>query len=100
MESLPRLFEIRTSVRYIMVRSFTLRNRVMDDELPTAYPEVVSMDTMVHPLSQAVESLHEEIFKAVEPLGDAEINWVHPPPSHPIGILPRPVPGPERSCTG
>src|SRR5436309_8916433 len=100
MESLPRLFEIRTSVRYIMVRSFTLRNRVMDDELPTAYQEVVSMDTMVHPLSQAVESLHEEIFKAVEPLGDAEINWVHPQLSNTIGILLRHVAGSERYWIG
>ncbi|TMJ04700.1 MAG: DinB family protein [Bacillati bacterium ANGP1] len=100
MGSLPRLFEIRTSVRYIMVRSFTLRNRVMDDELPTAYQEVVSMDTMVHPLSQAVESLHEEIFKAVEPLGDAEINWVHPQLSNTIGILLRHVAGSERYWIG
>jgi len=58
------------------------------------------MDTMIHPLSQAVESLHEDIFKAVDPLGDAEINWVHPQLSNTIGILLRHVAGSERYWIG
>ena len=54
------------------------------------------MDTMIQPFSQAVESLHEDIFKAVEHLGDTEMNWAHPQLSNTIGILLRHVAGSER----
>lgn len=58
------------------------------------------MDPSVTPISQTLEVLHEDIFKAVEPLGDAEINWVHPQLSNTIGILLRHVAGSERYWIG
>src|SRR5437867_8032045 len=58
------------------------------------------MDPTVNTISQALESLHEDIFKAVDPLGDAEINWVHPQLSNTIGILLRHVAGSERYWIG
>lgn len=54
------------------------------------------MNEMVSTLSQALESMHEDMFKAVELLTDAEINWAHPQLSNTIGILLRHVAGSER----
>lgn len=58
------------------------------------------MDASVLPLSQVVQSLHDDIFKAVEPLGHAEINWSHPALSNTIGILLRHIAGSERYWIG
>ncbi len=54
------------------------------------------MDPVILSISQQLESLHTDIFKAVDSLGDAEINWVHPRLSNTIGILLRHVAGSER----
>ena len=58
------------------------------------------MDTMTQPISQVVELLHEDIFKAVEPLGETEINWTHPQLSNNIGILLRHIAASERYWIG
>jgi uncharacterized damage-inducible protein DinB len=58
------------------------------------------MDSTVTPLSQMLQSLHEDIFNAVEPLSDAEINWSHPHLSNTIGILLRHIAGSERYWIG
>lgn len=58
------------------------------------------MDSTVTPLSQMLQSLHEDIFNAVEPLSDTEINWSHPHLSNTIGILLRHIAGSERYWIG
>lgn len=58
------------------------------------------MDPLVKPISQTVEYIHNDIFKAVEPLGDEEINWAHPHLSNTIGILLRHLAGSERYWIG
>ena len=58
------------------------------------------MDTITQPISQVVELLHEDIFKAVEPLGETEINWTHPQLSNNIGILLRHIAASERYWIG
>jgi len=58
------------------------------------------MNAMIQPISQILESLHDDIFKAVEPLGDAEMNWAHPHLSNTIGILLRHIAGSERYWIG
>ena len=58
------------------------------------------MDAMTQPISQVVELLHEDIFKAVEPLGEMEINWTHPKLSNSIGILLRHIAASERYWIG
>src|SRR3989442_1283040 len=58
------------------------------------------METMTQPISQVVELLHEDIFKAVEPLGETEINWTHPHLSNSIGILLRHIAASERYWIG
>src|SRR3989442_12887837 len=58
------------------------------------------MDAMTQPISQVVELLHEDIFKAVEPLGETEINWTHPQLSNSIGILLRHIAASERYWIG
>lgn len=54
------------------------------------------MDPLILSISQQLESLHNDIFKAVDSLGDAEINWAHPRLSNTMGILLRHVAGSER----
>ncbi len=54
------------------------------------------MDPLILSISQHLESLHGDIFKAVEPLSDAEINWAHPRLTNTVGILLRHVAGSER----
>ena len=58
------------------------------------------MDAMTQPISQVVELLHEDIFKAVEPLGETEVNWTHPQLSNSIGILLRHIAASERYWIG
>lgn len=55
------------------------------------------MDAFVQAYAEVLKSLHEDIFKAVEPLTDAEINWAHPHLSNTIGVLLRHIAGSERS---
>lgn len=54
------------------------------------------MDPQVRPFIQSLETLHSDIFAAVEPLTDREVNWPHPQLSNTIGILLRHVAGSER----
>ena len=54
------------------------------------------MDPQVRPFIQSLETLHKDIFAAVEPLTDREVNWAHPQLSNTIGILLRHVAGSER----
>lgn len=54
------------------------------------------MDPLILSISQQLESLHDDLFKAVEPLSDAEINWAHPRLTNTVGILLRHVAGSER----
>jgi len=54
------------------------------------------MDPQVRPFVQSLETLHKDIFAAVEPLTDREVNWAHPQLSNTIGILLRHVAGSER----
>lgn len=58
------------------------------------------MDPRVKPYAESLDRLHGDIFAAVEPLGDAEINWAHPHLSNTIGILLRHVAGSERYWIG
>lgn len=58
------------------------------------------MDPTVASLSQLLESLHEDIVKAVDSLSDDEINWAHPHLSNTIGILLRHIAGSERYWIG
>jgi uncharacterized damage-inducible protein DinB len=54
------------------------------------------MDPQVRPFVQSLETLHNDIFAAVEPLTDREVNWADPQLSNTIGILLRHVAGSER----
>lgn len=54
------------------------------------------MDPEVKPFIETLDVLHEDIFKAVEPFGDDEINWRHPDLKNTAGILLRHVAGSER----
>lgn len=54
------------------------------------------MDPQVRSLIQTIDSLHDAIYRAVEPLTDAEINWRHPQLSNTIGIMLRHIAGSER----
>lgn len=58
------------------------------------------MDPIVKPISQTVDYIHDDIFAAVEPLTDVEINWIHPHLSNTIGILLRHIAGSERYWIG
>lgn len=54
------------------------------------------MDPQVKPYLEIVDVLHRDIYRAVEPLGDDEINWRHPHLTNSVGILLRHIPGSER----
>lgn len=54
------------------------------------------MDPEVKPFIETLDVLHEDIFKAVEPLSDDQINWRHPQLTNTVGILLRHVAGSER----
>ena len=54
------------------------------------------MDPQITPFIETLNLLHEDIFKAVEPLSDDEINWRHPQLTNTVGILLRHVAGSER----
>lgn len=54
------------------------------------------MDSEVKPFVQTIDLLHDDIYKAVEPLSDDEINWRHPHLTNTVGILLRHVAGSER----
>lgn len=58
------------------------------------------MDSAVKAISDTFEELHSETLKAVEPLGDEQINWVHPQLSNTIGVLLRHLAGSERYWIG
>jgi uncharacterized damage-inducible protein DinB len=58
------------------------------------------MDPLITPISQTVTYLHDDIFDAVASLGDAAINWTHPPLTNTIGILLRHIAGSERQWIG
>lgn len=54
------------------------------------------MDPQVEPFIQTIDQLHDDVYRAVAPLTDAEINWRHPHLSNTIGILMRHIAGSER----
>lgn len=54
------------------------------------------MDAQVEPFIQTIDQLHDDLYRAVEPLTDVEINWWHPHLSNTIGILLRHIAGSER----
>ena len=54
------------------------------------------MEAFVTPLAESLDRLHDDIYQAVEPLSDGEINWKHPSLSNTVGILLRHVAGSER----
>ena len=54
------------------------------------------MEPLVIPFAEALDRLHDDIYQAVEPLSDGEINWKHPSLSNTVGILLRHVAGSER----
>lgn len=54
------------------------------------------MDPFVAPFVERLDSVHEDIYAAVEPLTDEAINWRHPSLSNTIGILLRHTAGSER----
>ncbi len=54
------------------------------------------MEPQLRPFVLSLERVHQDIFEAVEPLTDREVNWVHPQLSNSIGILIRHVAGSER----
>jgi uncharacterized damage-inducible protein DinB len=58
------------------------------------------MDTLATSITQVLDLLHADIFAAVEPLGDEEINAVYPPLTNTIGILLRHIAGSERYWIG
>ena len=45
------------------------------------------MDPQMKPFIQIVDFLHDDIYKAVDPLTDDEINWRHPHLTNSVGIL-------------
>lgn len=58
------------------------------------------MDALGKSLTEVLDLLHDDIFTAVETLGDEEMNWVHPPLSNTIGILLRHIAASERYWIG
>lgn len=54
------------------------------------------MDPQIKPFIETIDLLHEDIYKAVEPLNDNGINWRHPHLTNTVGILLRHVAGSER----
>lgn len=54
------------------------------------------MDSHVRPYVQMLQKLHDDIFEAVGPLTDREVNWTHPQLANTIGILLRHTAGSER----
>ncbi|HVH31899.1 MAG TPA: DinB family protein [bacterium] len=58
------------------------------------------MDALATSLTQVLDLLHDDIFAAVDPLKDEEINWAHPPLSNTIGILLRHIAASERYWIG
>lgn len=54
------------------------------------------MDPQLRPYVQNLERLHDDIFAAVAPLADRDVNWGHPRLSNTVGILLRHVAGSER----
>lgn len=54
------------------------------------------MDPQMGAFIMHLQSLHNDIFEAIEPLTDREVNWAHPQLSNTIGILLRHVAGSER----
>ncbi|HEY3248137.1 MAG TPA: DinB family protein [bacterium] len=58
------------------------------------------MDPSIEDHWKTINGLHDDIFEAVEPLTDDQINWRHPALSNSIGILLRHVAGSERWWIG
>jgi uncharacterized damage-inducible protein DinB len=58
------------------------------------------MDPSIEDHWKTLDELHADIFEAVEPLTDDQINWRHPALSNSIGILLRHVAGSERWWIG
>jgi uncharacterized damage-inducible protein DinB len=58
------------------------------------------MDALTTSLTQVLDQLHDDIFAAVDPLQDEEINRAHPPLSNTIGILLRHIAASERYWIG
>jgi uncharacterized damage-inducible protein DinB len=54
------------------------------------------VDSQIKPFLETIDQLHEDIYKAIEPLSDEEINWKHPHLINSVGILLRHVAGSER----
>lgn len=54
------------------------------------------MDPQVEPFIQTIDQLHDDLYRAVEPLTEVAINWRHPHLSNTIGILLRHIAGSER----
>lgn len=54
------------------------------------------MDPQIKSFIETIDQLHEDIYKAIEPLSDDDINWRHPHLSNNVGILLRHVAGSER----
>lgn len=54
------------------------------------------MDPYLEPFIQTLDQLHDDIYRAVEPLTDDDVNWRHPQLSNTIGILLRHIAGSER----
>ncbi len=54
------------------------------------------MDPHVQPFIQMHDQLHDDIYAAIAPLSDREVNWAHPSLSNTIGILLRHAAGSER----
>jgi uncharacterized damage-inducible protein DinB len=58
------------------------------------------VDPAIRPFQQVLDHVHEEIYAAVEPLRDDDLNWTHPHLSNTIGILLRHIAGSERYWIG
>lgn len=58
------------------------------------------MDALATSLTAVLDLLHDDIFAAVDPLKDEEINRAHPPLSNTIGILLRHIAASERYWIG
>ncbi|MGH2349217.1 MAG: DinB family protein, partial [bacterium] len=58
------------------------------------------MDPSLEDHWKTIEELHKDIFEAVEPLSDDQINWRHPALTNTIAILLRHVAGSERWWIG
>lgn len=58
------------------------------------------MDALTTSLTEILDLLHDDLFAAVDPLKDEEINRAHPPLSNTIGILLRHIAASERYWIG